>query len=126
MPRRVDQDLAVKAAEALPATVNRELLTVLRAVPVLIHGNGLVMAVTYLLAKAKGNSGDRHWTVAQAILGEAADLIRLNLDTDDPLTILDALATVDSARYAVAQRRARELAVWLGRIGSARATGEGR
>lgn len=127
MPRRVDQDLAVKAAEALPPTVDPRLLTVLRAVPVLLHTNGLAMAMTYLLAKAKTRTeGDRFWQVASVILTDAADTIRLHPADDDPLTILDALNRVETSRYVVAQRRARELTVWLSRVGSARAVGNDR
>ncbi|MCI2423630.1 type III-B CRISPR module-associated protein Cmr5 [Saccharopolyspora sp. K220] len=121
MAQRIDQELAVAATKALPEQVDRELLTVLRAVPVQIHNNGLAMAATYLLSKAKGaREDDRYWTVAHVLLREAADVIRLNVESDDPLVILDRLIKAPNEKYVVAQRRAQELAAWLGRIGSAR------
>ncbi|MER7011666.1 type III-B CRISPR module-associated protein Cmr5 [Saccharopolyspora sp. NPDC000359] len=121
MVQRLDQGLAVAAADVLPPQVDRELLTVLRSVPVLIHNNGLAMAATYLLSKAKqANADDRYWKVAHKLLEEAAAVIRLDLESGDPLRVLDALIKAPNENYVVAQRRAQELAVWMSRIGSAR------
>ncbi|SFT01758.1 type III-B CRISPR module-associated protein Cmr5 [Saccharopolyspora flava] len=122
MTQRIDQELAVTAATALrDVEIGPELLSVLRSLPVLIHNNGLVMASTYLLSKAdKAHDDDRHWRVARTILTEAARVIQLD-PRDRPLDILDQLSGTDGTKYAVAQRRAQELATWLSRVGSAKA-----
>ncbi|MCR6488386.1 type III-B CRISPR module-associated protein Cmr5 [Amycolatopsis sp. OK19-0408] len=118
---RLDRDLAVAAARALPEAVDKDYLTVIRTVPVMLHSSGLAAAAAYLLSRVRpaGDGGpDRYARVAQALLEDAARFVGIPV-TGPPLPLLDALCA-DEAGYRLAERRARGFAVWLARLAAAR------
>ncbi|MFI5592854.1 type III-B CRISPR module-associated protein Cmr5 [Amycolatopsis sp. NPDC051758] len=118
---RLDRDLAVAAARALPDTVDKDYLTVIRTVPVMLHSSGLAAAAAYLLSRVRPTSDDgpdRYARVSQALIEDAARFVGIAA-TGPPLPILDALLA-DEATYRLAERRARGFAVWLARLAAAR------
>ncbi len=118
---RLDRGLASAANTALgtkPTT--KEMRTILRALPVMLHTSGLVTACAYLLSRAQGRRDDRHWVVASALLADALVFIG-EQGGDDPLVMLDrTIALPDDQRYLIAEARARMLAGWMARLGDAR------
>lgn len=124
MSDRLDRGLAVAAATELPAEVDAELRSTLRELPVLIHNSGLAAACAYLLSRADSDDDhDRYWKTARAVLTDAAEFVRLDGRAEaTPLRLLDRIVELDDRHYVAAERRARSFAVWLSRIGTARAT----
>lgn len=123
---RVDRGLAVAAAEALPATIEGDYLTVLKGLPVLVQTSGLAATAAYLLSRAGAppadgseDKGKRYREAATALLADAAEFVGLAGD-GAPVPLLDAVSRLDESRYRIAERRARAFAVWLARLGAAR------
>jgi CRISPR/Cas system CMR-associated protein Cmr5 small subunit len=115
---RIDQGLAVKAAQVLGSqTVDKELRTVLRGLPVMIRINGLAMTCAYLLSRSK-NQNDRYWSAASALLTDAATVVGLTPDPK-PVATLNAIAALEGQNYLLAEAHGRLLAGWLARLGDA-------
>lgn len=124
MAERIDQKLAVAAAEVLPAEVNKELRTRMRGLPVMIHTSGLAATCAFLLSRAaKPELADPYYATAMAMLKAGADAAREPVD-DDPNVTLTRLAAAPGHKYLLAETRARELALWLSRLAQARYRGE--
>ncbi|GDY29087.1 type III-B CRISPR module-associated protein Cmr5 [Gandjariella thermophila] len=124
MTRRLDLELAAKAADALPADrIGKDLRTVLRSLPVMIRSHGLIASGAYLLSRADGDEGNRYRVAARAILADATASagIRTRDGRGDALALLDALtASGSDQRYRLAEARARQFAIWLARLAEAR------
>jgi hypothetical protein len=119
---RLDRDLAVAAARALPDTVDKDYLTVIRSVPVMLHSGGLAAAAAYLLSRVRpttDGSPDRYARVTRALLEDAATFVGITAAGRPALSVLDDLLA-DEAGYRIAERRARSFAVWLARLAAAR------
>lgn len=121
---RLDRQLAVSAARALPDEISKDYLSTLRALPVMLHTSGLAATCAYLLSRAGSNGsggGDkaRYLNAVQAVLRDAAEFVGVPSLERPPLRLLDDLVAND-ATYRMAERRARQFAVWLARLAAAR------
>jgi len=118
---RVDQLLAVTAAEVLAGEVTKELRTRMRGLPVMIHTSGLAATCAFLLARADKKHPDRdpYYRTAVALITQSAGAAGLTVDAD-PHAALTTIARADGHRYRLAETRARELAMWLSRLAQAR------
>lgn len=119
MMRRLDQHLAAAAAAVLRdsgiAATDNDLRSRMASLPALLQSSGLPATCAFLLAKA----GRAELVAAQALLGEAADVVGLNRNRGAG-ELLDALAGVDEHLLAIAEQRAALLGTWLSRLATAR------
>jgi CRISPR-associated protein Cmr5 len=125
MANRVDHDLARAAANALRGqTVDPVLRTRLRGLPAMLQTSGLAATCAFLLSKAKDPTAkeapDAYRRTAKTLLDEAAQAAGLTPD-DDPRITLDRLSQATDRQYVIAETRAAMLALWLSRLGQAKA-----
>ncbi|HEX5115091.1 MAG TPA: type III-B CRISPR module-associated protein Cmr5 [Pseudonocardiaceae bacterium] len=124
--RRMDHDLASKAAEVVPAVVTDDMRTRFAGLPSMIMTSGLTATGAFLLARANSDGGagaDKaaYSAVADALLRDAATFARIPVDPSGPEGTLANIATVgDAHRGLLAETRARAFATWLARIAAAR------
>lgn len=124
MADRLDQLLAVRAAEVLPAEVSPVLRTRMRGLPVLVHTSGLAATCAFLLSRSeRPEMTDPYYHAAMAMLTTAAEAARLPVGKD-PHVLLDSLVRARGHQYLMGETRARELALWLSRLAQARAKSE--
>jgi CRISPR/Cas system CMR-associated protein Cmr5 small subunit len=128
---RLDQHMAATAAAMLPATINRDLRTRYRQLPVLLHTCGLIAAYAFLVSKAGGDDATAT-AYARVVEGVRAHLADRGLAVAaTPLDLLRVLSELPHDRYALAAADARALAGWLSRLAEAtfqaqpKSTGEG-
>lgn len=124
--RRMDHDLASKAAEVVPAVVTDDMRTRFASLPSMIMTSGLTATGAFLLARANSDGGGgadkaAYADVARALLHDAATFARIPVDSAGPEGTLTNIATVgDTHRSLLAETRARAFATWLARIAAAR------
>src|SRR5260370_32619730 len=109
--RRLDQGMAAEAAWAVPATVDRETLTRLRRLPVMLHNAGLAASLAYLVAKSRTNGTPTgleaaYEQVARALTGRIVDRLRLQPAPSSPADLVKRLAGLEIADYQLASREA--------------------
>ncbi|MFN2495999.1 MAG: type III-B CRISPR module-associated protein Cmr5 [Pseudonocardiaceae bacterium] len=125
MARRVDQDLARVAVDALRGRkVDDELRTRMRGLPALLQTSGLAATCAFLLSRAKERD-DAYWCTAKTLLDEAATAVGVDPATD-PRATLDTLTGVTEQQYVLAETRAAMLALWLSRLAQAKAEAQQR
>jgi CRISPR/Cas system CMR-associated protein Cmr5 small subunit len=117
--RRIDQHLAIAAADALRRSgiepSNTELRSRMSSLPALLQSSGLMATCAFLLAKDR--TGDL--VAVRALLAEAANAVGMRPD-GEPGALLDDLAKIDEHRLAMAEQRAAMLGTWLSRLANAR------
>jgi CRISPR-associated protein Cmr5 len=118
---RLDQELAVLAAQALPPTVDKTLRSRMRSLSPMIQASGLAATCAFLLSRAKRQaSADPYWRTAKALLDAAAAAANVRVDSDPRMT-LDNVVRATGHQYLMAEARAAALAGWLSRLAAARA-----
>lgn len=118
--QRIDQHMAVRAAEMLPEAIGPELRTRYRQLPVLLRSAGLAAAYAFVVSKGDDQDeiGRAYYAVAEGI---RAHLVAQGLSAGDtPLQLLDNLARASADTYAYAAAEVRALAGWLSRLAEAR------
>lgn len=127
MDRRVDQDLARVAADALRGRdVDDELRTRMRGLPALLQTSGLAATCAFLLSRAKEHTpANAYWRTAKTLLDEAATAVGVDPPAD-PRATLDKLTQVTAQQYVLAETRAAMLALWLSRLAQAKAEAQKR
>lgn len=129
---RVDQGMAVAAARILPETVDKELRTRYRQLPMMLHTAGLAATYAFIAARAKGLDGDpspdRGDKLSRAYAAAAAgireQLHGTGLFTSDVRRMgarefLGALGGMDPVQYARASAEAAAFVGWLSRLADA-------
>jgi CRISPR-associated protein (Cas_Cmr5) len=115
---RIDQGMAVRAAEILGTeTIDQDLRSVLRGLPVMIRTNGFAMTCVFLLARSK-TTNDRYWKAVTALLADTASVVGVASDPR-PVVMLDTIAQLDGQQYLLAEHHGRLLAGWLARLADA-------
>lgn len=126
---RVDQGMAVAAADALPPKVDRELRTRYKQLRVMLNSAGLAATYAFIASKSgSGDGGDGEGTLARAYR-EAARGIRRQLAGQGLLTgdagsmkvreVMKQLGAMDAVQYARASAEAAAFAGWLSRLADA-------
>ena len=125
--RRVDQGMAVAAANALPAKVDRELRTQYKQLRVMLSSAGLAATYAFIASKS-GEGGEGQGTLAgayrEAARGIREQLADRGLLTCEPRTmrvgeVMRQLGQMDPVRYARASAEAAAFAGWLSRLADA-------
>jgi CRISPR/Cas system CMR-associated protein Cmr5 small subunit len=129
--RRIDQGMAVAAANALPQQVTGDLRTRYRQLRVLLHSAGLAASYAFIASKAgdpdaPGLPG-AYGKVTYALKKQLVDLRLLTGQADDLGTpeVMRQLGGMDPVTYARASAEAAALVSWLSRLASAVAAENG-
>lgn len=115
--KRVDQGMAVRAAEVIGTdSVTDELRTRYRRLPAMLHTSGLAATYAYVASKSVGGGElpKAYERVAKAIRDQ------LDVSETDPADVLTRLGDLSVTEYATATARVRELAGWLSRLATAK------
>lgn len=115
--------MARAAAAALRGvTVDAELRSRLVGLPVMLRTSGMTATCAFLLSK--GADAPAYRVAATALLAEAARTLGDDPDdaADDPVAMLERVATLPPQQYLTVELRVGALATWLSRF--ARASGE--
>jgi CRISPR/Cas system CMR-associated protein Cmr5 small subunit len=123
--RRVDQGMAVAAAEALPAKVDSELRTRYRHLRIMLHTAGLAATYAYIASKSRDADGG-HDTLASAyqaarmgIVAQLKDKGLLDSDATDTRQVLARLGGMGPVEYARASAETAAFIGWLSRLADA-------
>jgi len=132
-PRRVDQGMAYAASSMLPDTIDKDLRTRYRQLPIMVRTAGLAATMAFLVAKSdeKTDLGRAYQRVATGIrkhlsagprtavsgLSAAGDTVGAAKANE---SLLAALAAMRPGEYARAAAEAEMLACWLSRLADAR------
>lgn len=129
--KRIDQEMAVAAADALPEQVTGDLRTRYRQLRIMLHSAGLAASYAYIASKA----GDPDAPGLPGAYGKVAltlreRLVKLRLlagQADDLGTpeVMRQLGGMDPVTYARASAEAAALVSWLSRLASAVAAENG-
>jgi len=129
--KRIDQRLAVAAADALPEQVTGDLRTRYRQLRVMLHSAGLAASYAYIASKAgdpeaPGLPG-AYGKVGYALKVRLLELRLLSGEADDLGTpeIMRQLGRMDPVTYARASAEAAALVSWLSRLATAVAAENG-
>lgn len=124
---RIDQGMAVAAADALPSRVDRELRTRYKQLRVMLSSAGLAATYAFVASKS-GAGGEGEGTLARAYRDAARGirerLAERGLLTGDVKTmrvreVMRQLGEMDPVRYARASAEAAAFAGWLSRLADA-------
>jgi CRISPR/Cas system CMR-associated protein Cmr5 small subunit len=123
--RRVDQGMAVAAAEALPAKVDSELRSRYRHLRVMLHTAGLAATYAYIASKSRDADGGQD-TLARAyqaarmgIVAQLKDKGLLDSDATDTRQVLARLGGMGPVEYARASAETAAFIGWLSRLADA-------
>jgi CRISPR-associated protein Cmr5 len=121
--RRIDQGMALAAAQLLPDRVTKELRTRYRQLRIMTHTAGLAATYAFIAAKA-GESNDLAIAYRRAGQGIRRRLGELGLLTGDAermsaRAVLDQLGGMDPVGYARASAEATTFLGWLARLADA-------
>ncbi|MBN1172680.1 MAG: type III-B CRISPR module-associated protein Cmr5 [Micromonosporaceae bacterium] len=125
--RRLDQGMALAAAEILPASISRDLRTRYRQLPIMVRMSGLAATTAYLVSKS-GKPGGRN--ELETAYHDLATGIRKRLTAGYDLgwggreqtneALVARLAELPASEYARASVEVQALATWLSRLAEAR------
>lgn len=129
--KRIDQKMAVAAADALPEQVTGDLRTRYRQLRIMLHSAGLAASYAYIASKAgdpeaPGLPG-AYGKVAYALRKRLVELRLLTGQADDLGTpeVMRQLGGMDPVIYARASAEAAALVSWLSRLANAVAAENG-
>lgn len=120
--RRVDQDMARRAAGMLPDPVTPQLRTRYRTLRSMAHTSGLAATYAYVASKS-GSSNDLARAYARVRDGLTEQFVDLHVIGDSeaagPQSVLRALGELDTVTYLQASAHVRALLGWSARLADA-------
>lgn len=121
--QRIDQKLAVAAADALPDPVTPDLKTRYRQLRIMLHSAGLAASYAFIASAANkaGSTAEAYGLVAEGLKKRLTDLRLLTGDPDSltHVDVLRKLGALDPVQYARASAEAAALVSWLSRLANA-------
>jgi CRISPR/Cas system CMR-associated protein Cmr5 small subunit len=121
--RRIDQGMALAAAEVVPRVVDPELRTRFTQIRVMLHSAGLAATYAFIASKAKddGDLGAAYGKVEHVLRDRLRALGVLTGDVGgmSAKEVLTALGELGAADYARASADAAAFAAWLSRLANA-------
>jgi CRISPR/Cas system CMR-associated protein Cmr5 small subunit len=120
--RRVDQDMARRAAGMLPDPVTSQVRTRYRTLRSMAYSSGLAATYAYVASKS-GTQSDLARAYAAVRDGLSRQLVDLDIVTESqssqPGAVLRALGEVDTVSYLRASAHVRALLGWSARLADA-------
>jgi CRISPR/Cas system CMR-associated protein Cmr5 small subunit len=121
--RRIDQGMAVAAAEVVPRVVDSELRTRYIQIQVMLHSAGLAATYAFIASKAKdgGKLGEAYGKVDRVLRDRlrALGVLTGDVASMSAADVLAALGGLGAAEYARASADAAAFAGWLSRLANA-------
>lgn len=130
--RRIDQEMATAAADALPRNVSKDLRTRYRQLRSMLNTAGLAASYAFIASKAGDPDGGdslkaAYGRVALALIERLAglDLLTGEASSLSVRDVMRQLGEMDPVRYARASAEAAALVGWLARLADAVVAEEG-
>lgn len=120
--RRLDQDMATRAAAMLPDDVTSQVRTRYRTLRTMAHTSGLAATYAFVASKSSGSDplAQAYAGVQRAIADQLSHLgVVPDVESQDPRAVLRRLGEIDTVTYLEASAHVAALLGWGARLADA-------